>query len=100
MEFCQDNSDSVDSTTVKMQSIITDEAKAHQTKRECPAAPLLAPRNVWFKFNSSKCFFQRENIIEYTPFFYSEGEESSEDENEESTWDVLQTGEDKFMCDN
>ena len=100
MEFCQNNSNSVDSTTVRNQPMKTDEENAHQAKRVCPAAPLLAPRNVWFKFNSSKCFLPRENIIEYTPFFYSEGEESSEDENDESTWDVLQIGEDKFMSDN
>ena len=68
----------------------TDEEKAiNDLDNKCPNAPSLKPRNQCFKFNSAKNFSLAENLTEYTPFFYSEGEESSEGDNEESTQDFM-----------
>jgi len=63
---------------------------------DCPHAPVLKPRNTCFKFNSTKWFIPRENIVKYTPFFFSEGEESSDDDFSDSTMDMPTVGEGKI----
>ena len=62
--------------------------KPDMERQKCPNAPVLKPRNLWFKFNSDKWFLPLENLVEYTPFFYSEGDETSEDDFHESTNDT------------
>lgn len=81
----------------------TDEQKAEKEKWHCPHAPRLKPRNTDFlgfiehtydadrkpKFNSSKNFLAMENLVKYSPFFYSDSGESSESEIDETSndWD-------------
>lgn len=96
--------------------VMPDEQKAATQQSCCPDAPLLRPRNMsasgkldsnnpllgsdlesfvratsLFKFNSSKCFLQEENIIEYTPFFYSEGSDGSSTESDEECSEFMKT---------
>lgn len=73
----------------------SDEQKALLEQDLCPKAPSLKPRNMCFKFNSDKCFLPRENMVEYTPFFYSEGDDSVGSDTEESTLDVFTIVEDR-----
>uniref|UniRef100_A0A7S3N3G6 Uncharacterized protein n=1 Tax=Euplotes harpa TaxID=151035 RepID=A0A7S3N3G6_9SPIT len=82
-------------TVIFMQS---DEDKAQTKKGMCPKAPMLKPRNQCFKFNSAKNFVL-ENLAEYTPFFYSEGEESSDGDFTESTQDIVNNCEERKMTD-
>ena len=77
-----------------------DEDRAQLDKNKCPNAPTLKPRNQCFKFNSAKNFLLMENLTQYTPFFYSEGEESSDGDNEESTQDFMNNIEDLCMGEN
>ena len=78
----------------------TDEEKAQLEQKRCPGAPTLKPRNLWFKFNSAKNFMQMENLTEYTPFFHSEGDESSEEDTEVSIQDMQNHFEDVCMNNN
>lgn len=78
----------------------TDEEKALLDWAKCPNAPVLKPRNQWFKYNSAKNFVLMENLTEYTPFFYSEGEESSDGDNNESTKDFQNNWDDWYISNN
>lgn len=85
----QSNSSQFTLSTMSMPSLThnTDEQASENGRRACPNAPMLKPRNTCFKFNSTKCFMPREDMVKYTPFFYSEGEESSDDDMLDSTSD-------------
>ncbi|CAI2368735.1 unnamed protein product [Moneuplotes crassus] len=66
---------------------IMDDQESSQYSR-CPKAPVLKPRNTCFKYNSSKSFLPKEDSVKYTPFFFSSGEESSDEELFDSTSDI------------
>ena len=99
-EYTPNSNNLVEEVDMEMQPSCADLAKTQKSK--CPHAPTLKPRNTRFsgfmkddsdvdnkiiKFNSTKNFMAMDNLVEYTPFFYSEDGESSGSEMEESTTD-------------
>ena len=63
----------------------TNEKLTEEDEGRCPRAPILKPRNTCFKYNSTKWFIPKTEMVKYTPFFNSEGDESSDEDFLEST---------------